>query len=217
MTTAWRQFSLKGTAPVRNSHSAAQYQNAMYIYGGSGTSTGDVLSLPLGPEVPFSQEREWKNLGTPFTDRYGHSSVVFGTSMYCFGGKKMAAISGGTRCNELIAYDFESKTWRDIPLAGDYPSPRSGHSAVVWHDQMYVFGGVARDDKSQEYFNDCYVFDFGSPPSARAMHSAVVWAGKMWVFAGLDSNERLADMHALDLGQQPATITPAPPPVPAPT
>jgi hypothetical protein len=47
--------------------------------------------------------------------------------------------------------------WKELVGRGKAPSPRFGHSAVVYqHDKMYIFGGYDGVDR-----NDLYCFDFG--------------------------------------------------------
>eukprot|EP01111_Echinosteliopsis_oligospora_P012598 TRINITY_DN4332_c0_g1_i1.p1 TRINITY_DN4332_c0_g1~~TRINITY_DN4332_c0_g1_i1.p1 ORF type:complete len:487 (-),score=123.19 TRINITY_DN4332_c0_g1_i1:76-1317(-) len=86
------------------------------------------------------------------------------------------------------------------------PSPRSGHSAVVYDDKMFIFGG--RDGNT--FKNDVFVFDLeegkwsevattGAKPLARYGHKAVAYDNKMLVFGGHASHTYLNDLLELDL------------------
>jgi hypothetical protein len=93
--------------------------------------------------------------------------------MYVFGGY---AYGAGFRKN-LMQFNFsnlyanffffvvdffhsETATWSIVqPLVdGDQPAPRRKHDSVVVGDKLYVFGGKG----ATNYFNDLWVFDFGT-------------------------------------------------------
>eukprot|EP01064_Diplonema_japonicum_P015417 TRINITY_DN2314_c0_g1_i1.p1 TRINITY_DN2314_c0_g1~~TRINITY_DN2314_c0_g1_i1.p1 ORF type:complete len:430 (+),score=66.43 TRINITY_DN2314_c0_g1_i1:79-1290(+) len=93
---------------------------------------------------------------------------------------------------------------------GVAPCPRFGHTAVVYNNDMIVFGG--RDAKC---LGDVWLFNFVSKkwakapvpsispaPCSRAGHTAIVHNGKMYIFGGVSNQETdnwLNDMWALDL------------------
>lgn len=95
------------------------------------------------------------------------------------------------------AYDSSSGRWTQWVTAGDIPTPRVGHSAVVSNDgRVFVYGGYKRhgDDRtvSKQPTDETYMLDAsttparwtrvqyreppedGPAPSARAYHSAVM-------------------------------------------
>ena len=57
-------------------------------------------------------------------------------------------------------FHSETATWSIVqPLVdGDQPAPRRKHDSVVVGDKLYVFGGKG----ATNYFNDLWVFDFGT-------------------------------------------------------
>lgn len=58
--------------------------------------------------------------------------------MIVFGG----FTSIGERTNDIYKYTFKDFKWEKIVIRGkEYPSPRSGHSAVIFEDSMFIFGG----------------------------------------------------------------------------
>eukprot|EP01062_Namystynia_karyoxenos_P036374 TRINITY_DN2648_c0_g2_i1.p1 TRINITY_DN2648_c0_g2~~TRINITY_DN2648_c0_g2_i1.p1 ORF type:complete len:597 (+),score=150.73 TRINITY_DN2648_c0_g2_i1:93-1883(+) len=89
--------------------------------------------------------------------------------------------------------------------AQSHPCPRFGHTAVVYKDQMVVFGG--RDARC---YDDVWTYCFLTkqwkriPPSSadarrprpRAGHTAVVHQGRMYVFGGVAEQE-LGGHHTL--------------------
>lgn len=59
----------------------------------------------------------------------------------------------------MWGFDIAAKKWMELPHANDNyrPTPRSGHSAVVHNNKMYIFGGLLELTKE---LNDLVVFDF---------------------------------------------------------
>ena len=100
-------------------------------------------------------------------------------------------------------------------LPGQPPAPRYHHSAVVFRDSMFVFGGYTGDIYSNSNLrnkNDLFEYKFttsqwinwedkisGPLPPARSAHGAAVFQNKLWIFAGYDGHTRLNDMWAVDL------------------
>ena len=101
------------------------------------------------------------------------------------------------------------------PCAGTPPAPRYHHSAVVFQDSMFVFGGYTGDIYSNSNLrnkNDLYEYKFttsqwinwedkitGDLPPARSAHGAAVYDNCLWIFAGYDGHTRLNDMWCIDL------------------
>ena len=98
---------------------------------------------------------------------------------------------------------------------GTPPAPRYHHSAVVFNDSMFVFGGYTGDIYSNSNLrnkNDLYEYKFttsqwinwedritGDLPPARSAHGAVIFNNRLWIFAGYDGHTRLNDMWSIDL------------------
>lgn len=102
-----------------------------------------------------------------------------------------------------------------ITYSGTPPAPRYHHSAVVFQDSMFVFGGYTGDIYSNSNLrnkNDLYEYKFttsqwinwedkvvGDLPPARSAHGAVIYDNRLWIFAGYDGHMRLNDMWCIDL------------------
>ena len=101
------------------------------------------------------------------------------------------------------------------PHTGMPPAPRYHHSAVVFSDSMFVFGGYTGDIYSNSNLrnkNDLHQYKFttsqwinwedritGDLPPARSAHGAAVYNGHLWIFAGYDGHTRLNDMWCVSL------------------
>lgn len=107
--------------------------------------------------------------------------------------------------------------------ATNKPSPRFGHSAVLYEDNMIIFGGF--DGNFGESCNDVYFYSIGlilssnfksliylekqtwekktcigESPSPRHQHSAIIVGNMMYVFGGHNNKKPLNDMKVLNLG-----------------
>lgn len=102
-----------------------------------------------------------------------HSAVIYGNLFVVFGG-----FDGRFRVNDIHAFDLDQNVWQEIdgPLYGVrvLPTPRHSHSAVVYGQSFYIFGGY-----DGSYCGDFHQFNFinrtwssvvvlgGEPPSPR--------------------------------------------------
>jgi len=135
-------------------------------------------------------------------NRFGHTSVVYNNSLYCFGGW-----NGHFTMDDIYQYSFETNIWYDIKKQkGEKPLCRYWHSAVIIKSKMYVFGGV---DTQQTWFDDLYSYDIekrfwtkeivtGEVPKARTFHWAIANGNIMYLLGGFDGS-RLNDMHSIAL------------------
>lgn len=102
----------------------------------------------------------------------------------------------------------ESRGWYSVDTAGSQPPPpRYSHTAVVWGDKMWIFGG----ERSAYAFNDLWAFDFVSSrwshvvpkgeelPAPRYDHSAAVLVNGggvecMVIYGGRNGHQFLSDI-----------------------
>jgi len=112
----------------------------------------------------------------------------------------------------LVKRPLETKgTWLEVEVdttsSSPPPSARSLHTASLWNDCMFVFGGF----DGVERRNDMYVFNFttktwrvvdnatGSPPTPRDRHSSVVYRNSLYIFGGFDGHARTNDLYRFDI------------------
>lgn len=105
--------------------------------------------------------------------------------MYIFGGLG----SNGYK-NDLYIYDIHLKKWSKPNFTGDKPSSRHLHTALIYNEKMFIFGG-----KNDTYLNDIFEYDFelnhwskieesGDVPQKRYGHTAVQIFGTMLISGG---------------------------------
>ena len=88
----------------------------------------------------------------PYSARYGSSLVTYKHFLYVFGGKKQ----DGTCSNDLFMIDPQNGQSELVKADRQAPTPRFDHSAIVYNDKMYIFGGICTKTES----SDLYCFNF---------------------------------------------------------
>lgn len=181
-------------------HSAVPYKDdkgkyQMIFYGGNLSNTNIIENVKKDIWCyQFDQQKWHKSLGAhkALTE---HTSVVYENNMYIFGG------NGGlveNYSNNVLSYPLPFKpesVFTRIETQNTAPPARSGHSAVVYQESMYVFGGW----NGHTSLNDFYSFNFesqswkkieseGTPPTKRRMHCTVVYEDSMFLFGGYDES-----------------------------
>ncbi len=88
----------------------------------------------------------------PPSPRDRHVSIVHNRSIFIFGG-----YDGFNRVNDFYEFNVDYNTWQEVLCSGQGqpPTPRHSHSAVMYEDSMYVFGGY-----DGHYRSDFYRFNF---------------------------------------------------------
>lgn len=162
----------KGSAiPCQRSlHAGAVWRSYFYVFGGydGQRRVNDLYQFCFNKNM-------WtllSNTNAP-SARDRHIAVVHENHLYIFGG-----FDGVARVNGMIwllsllrflrsshlplllidlhAFDLEDGTWSQIIAAsGEPPTPRHSHAAVVYKDNMYIFGGY-----DGSYRNDFHAFNF---------------------------------------------------------
>jgi len=108
--------------------------------------------------------------------------------------------------NDLYEYNLKTREWREIPMEENAPR-RTEHTAVVYKDNMIVFGGYSGNGNGYE--NSVMSLSFetkewtqvatqGESPSARSAHTAVVVGDSMYVFGGWNGIHCMNDLHELN-------------------
>jgi N-acetylneuraminic acid mutarotase len=153
----WSKMKQNGNIPeVRVYHSSVIYRNCMYVFGG--------LLIGLRPPK-FSNELYEYNLHTntwniiesniSLPSRFMHSAVVHNDRMIIFGGSDNFTISNANNMRDkfmrndsknhayaqLYEFIFPTKQWRKFSTHGDVPLLKKNHTAIIYKDAMWIFGG----------------------------------------------------------------------------
>lgn len=142
----WVEIEIKGDKPSsRFDHTALNYQNSMYIFGGeNGNYLNDLY------EYNFFKN-EWKlieTIGEKPTKRSGHKVTLYNgrfmneSSMFLFGGYD------GDYCNDLYNFNFSTHTWKKINYQGLVPIKRYDHAMAPTDHGFVLYGGYVKNGKS---------------------------------------------------------------------
>ncbi|XP_067300329.1 leucine-zipper-like transcriptional regulator 1 homolog [Pseudorasbora parva] len=173
-------------------HTMVAHQEFLYVFGGMQDSSYTNTKTPLWVfDIVKECWVKWKTgsetgQGVTPANRKGHSAVIFGSSMYVYGG--YIDIRGSTK--EFWKFNFDSRMWSLLSSAQGGPGPRHGHSSMTHLDCMYLFGGLQglREQKDLWSWNSASqtwsCIKFHSGPSRLVGHSAVFFKDSMLIFGG---------------------------------
>lgn len=159
------------------------------------------------------EELEWyypRVSGDPPGARGYHSTAASedGSKLYVFGG-----ISATGACNTLAVLDLASWEWSRPPTHGTPPSPRCGHSSVVYRNRLWVVGGGSGRDllRSGRDLGDVHCLDLSTmewrrlalptgPLCAGKCHASALVGRRLLLFGG--SMASCNELAWLDLEQE---------------
>ena len=178
----------------RYGHEMVMVDNTIYSFGGrdvkGSTYLNSLISLQMKLEVPFTDI----SVNNPPPPRGLFSMVSYNKKIIIFGGQSERNIQ--TLFNDIWEYDISSNTWSEIDdIIGYKPSKRYGHSAVIYNDNMIIFGG---DDMlpPNTYLNDLWSFNLtlrkwvhmniqdGIIPKNRLGHKSFIYKNNLHVLGG---------------------------------
>ncbi|KAI9228199.1 MAG: hypothetical protein DHS80DRAFT_15903, partial [Piptocephalis tieghemiana] len=140
--------------------------------------------------------------GTPPSKRYGHTASLWRNQIVIFGGSN----DFQEFCNDIVVFDLTTRSWSRPKVTGHNVAARYLHSATVWKDKLYVYGGFARGHDCTYVLAELWILDLltftWSEPHAvppRYNHSATLAGDTMYIYGGKDgSGKTVGDLLALD-------------------
>ncbi|KAK3863462.1 hypothetical protein Pcinc_030769 [Petrolisthes cinctipes] len=207
-THRWSVPKVDGSIPeARDGHSACVINDRMYIFSGyleyMEAYTQDVHTLNLRT-MSWSYVR---TTGQHPVYRDFHTATGVDGVMYVWGGREVASGTYDTQANEeygsdLHALDTTTNRWSVVPCSGHIPIGRRSHSAFVFRDHIYVFGGF--NSQAERHFNDLHRYDpstnhwervkpLGKGPCPRRRQSCCLVGSKMFLFGGTSPKDNYED------------------------
>lgn len=177
----------------------------MYIHGGHDIREGTLDSFW---KIDLSgREYEWEKLVTKGVHKPGkiayHTLTLYDThKIILIGGSEL-----GEDNPHIYGLDLHTMTWHvHKEHAPEELSSIDEHTASLYNDKIYVFGGNVHGYKSNKLI--CYdtkslkweIIKVKNSPPERSSHSAVVYEGKIYVFGGKSvENDKLGDFWVYDI------------------
>src|SRR5690606_23905023 len=181
LSPLWKPVKIQGTFRQKAETKAVIWNDHLYIIGGriEKSHPSTILMLKIHLKTHQSEIVTPNCSNTTPSIRNGHTVVVWNHMLYLFGGWD------GDKRGDLFKYDFHKNVWEFVQVSKS-PLPRSYHSAVVYGNYMYVYGGETRVSGRNTITNSFYKFDClrdqwkrvlckGWTPPPVVYHSAVVY------------------------------------------
>ncbi|KAK3248533.1 hypothetical protein CYMTET_42004 [Cymbomonas tetramitiformis] len=197
----WSLVKTKGASPpARSTDAAVLFEDKLYMLGGYGSMTADSLVWYYDfPKAKFGSMKPWGSANLPA--RQGHSMSLYEDTIYVFGGRSETKLV----YSDLWAYSITDNAWKMIAEdTVDGPSGRFGHTAAVYKDMLYVFGGYAAGGASGETWS--YSMTEGTwadmtpvvSPPPRFSHTLAIQGDSMFIYGGSTGDEVLEDTWRYD-------------------
>jgi len=126
-------------------HTSTLYKHYIIMFGGmheSGIYSNDITVLNLKNNQTIKPQLE-KLEDTTITARYAHSACLFSNNkILIFGGQSAAGVLNETAIMTILSEEpiFKVK-WEVVRIQEEEQLYRASHSAHIFNNKMYVFGG----------------------------------------------------------------------------
>lgn len=215
-TQLWgTSFGSASEQPTRRSaHAVTAFEDNLYVFGGIGTDAADVDVEYNDTWVFDLVDRQWNEVlveNNRPSSRFHHAGILHTNSSV-----NEFIVFGGLSLSTAKNDDGSTETWNSVPVmqyndiwrlsltdstpkwtmdpvlenaTTDVPDARSEAGVVIYNDYLYMFGGIAYDEKGEEGpvdYNDLWRYDLGTytwkkiepagiqQPPARFSHSVAL-------------------------------------------
>jgi N-acetylneuraminic acid mutarotase len=181
----------------------------------NGNSEVQVLHF-LKSESQYDMSKVWIAHLDGGPKRVNHAAVCHGHKIYCFGGYCTGENSRIYTSMDVHVLNTTTFRWTKHPVSDlpyfenddILPYKRYGHTAVVYCDKVYIWGG--RNDRASDGVLFCFDTTWhcwtapkttGCLPLPRDGHTACVWRHYMIIFGGYEeeTDSFAESVYALDL------------------
>jgi len=152
----WECFDIKGMVPPPAYRlSSAISNNKLYIIGG--VVNNEAVNTIYSIDLDTYEGALIKPGGIALPKIDSHVSVCSQKNpniIYIYGG-----YAGNQKTSTVYTYDISSNIISRLKTKLPRPAPRSCHSAVIYNEQIYIFGG---SNKNNEKLNDLWSLNISS-------------------------------------------------------
>ncbi|GBM95091.1 Kelch domain-containing protein 3 [Araneus ventricosus] len=219
-TLSWTRPVTSGRFPKpTDGHSACVIGDHMYTFGGFEEENDSYSQKVYSLDLITFRWQEVQTFGFLPCKRDFHTASVIGSCMYIFGGRSSEDEDEPEfyPC-DIIYLDTNTMKWTTPVNEGSVPCGRRSHSAIVFNNEIYIFGGY--DGNREQHMNDVYKYNpvtsvwtemkvLGKPPHPRRRHCSVLVGDIVYLFGGSSPDERAlhesrrvlrehCDMHMLE-------------------
>lgn len=209
-------FSQNAVKPSgRVSHVFFVYKNTLFVNGGNELTfkndewrvcnlKNDTFEFDVAANI---WKRSTHEIGANLGKRAAHVAVVYRNRVFFMGGFIFYR-----HTNSTAVYDFDSKTLTTFNTSNDFVGERSGHSALLVDDKIYLWGGWSGE--ANRWFNDMWVLDLskkkfenlkweqvdqkGTIPTPRSTHTMFRWGDALYIYGGFSGTKYFNDLHRFD-------------------
>jgi len=211
--------------------SPVYYNDKMYIFGGFINSwrTSTIIEYDFQTRKytkTATEDTQTPAMGAPPKGRSAYSAVVYKNCMYIYGGW-----DGHESMNDIHCYNLDIKQWVPIqhnnnnidndqqqqqppqpqqPVADPTAPCVRSHTAWVWNDSMYVWGGYGQHGHPTGLFRYNFLEEDvgkrwsevpvkGNPPCGRSRMKCLVFENRVFIVGGWDRKKLLGDMWELNM------------------
>jgi len=221
MAVEFSQNLLKRTEDrLKHAMQSGEDRSSPGLSDGPGNRTGTTGRLTIGEKQTLETEGGddsgsdgvvlWRTplaTGTFPSARGGHTAVLYGHQIIIFGGHYHKGAGKFQYLNDMHILNLESLKWRCKKPSGDIPKPRYGHTATIFGNSMYVFGGRGKkgvvyrdiDRLNLKTWNWSKMSSTNMMPPARFGHSSTLVGDKIVIFGGYDGNKTYNDLWVFNI------------------
>ncbi|XP_037778566.1 uncharacterized protein LOC119575159 [Penaeus monodon] len=222
VTRTWREVRDDSGArpPSLQQHTMVDAGDKLVVFGGELCMSNETPLWIYHPQTRMWRKWRWAGAGASGarmgggsergriggasgpTGRRGHTALMAGDSMIIYGGYQ--DLRGSS--SEIWSFNVVEETWSQISSRGEQPAGRHAHSAVLYDNQMWVYGGMT--DLQER--NDFWRFDtvgrtwtqIRSRPNPGYLHSHVAAKlhSSMVIFGGERQGEVLNELWRFHFG-----------------
>ncbi|KDQ54582.1 hypothetical protein JAAARDRAFT_38267 [Jaapia argillacea MUCL 33604] len=203
----WSRAPVYGVMPAHGmrAHSVSLVDHVAWLFGGCDEKGcwQDVYCFD-------TETMQWSHpemLGDVPPPCRAHTATLVDRQLIVFGGGQ-----GPVYYNSVYVLDTVTHRWTKPPLPNgdDGPAPRRAHTAVLYRNKIWVFGG----GNGMQALNDLWTLDVGVPPekmkwesletkgrhpAPRGYHTSNLVGNVMVVVGGSDGRECFSDIWCLNL------------------